>query len=116
MREHNANRYARDIAFTRWLFWGYLLILFAVIGLLLPSSTAVERSIVIDAPASEVIQRWQGATLLPIDQRPGGGLEHLLEHLLVERYLCEDALARMEAAGAPYTPGRMPVWDGGERQ
>lgn len=37
-----------------------LLILFAVIGLLLPSSTAVERSIVIDAPPSEVFPHLNG--------------------------------------------------------
>jgi len=37
-----------------------LLILFAVIGLLLPSSTAVERSIVIEAPADEVFPHLNG--------------------------------------------------------
>ena len=37
-----------------------VLILFAVIGLLLPSSTAVERSIVIEAPAGEVFPHLNG--------------------------------------------------------
>ncbi len=37
-----------------------LLILFAVIGLLLPSSTAVERSIVIEAPAGKVFPHLNG--------------------------------------------------------
>lgn len=37
-----------------------LLILLAVIGLLLPSSTAVERSIVIDAPAAKVFPHLNG--------------------------------------------------------
>ncbi|MDJ0740568.1 MAG: SRPBCC family protein [Gammaproteobacteria bacterium] len=37
-----------------------LLLLFAVIGLLLPSSTAVERSIVIDAPPAEVFPHLNG--------------------------------------------------------
>ncbi len=37
-----------------------LLILFAVIGLLLPSSTAVERSIMIEAPAEKVFPHING--------------------------------------------------------
>ena len=37
-----------------------VLLLFAVIGLLLPSSTAVERSIVVEAPADKVFPHLNG--------------------------------------------------------